>query len=152
MKTPTQEQFQVVIDNLEKALKISKNNAPVDMMSVDIAINKKYACGTPMCHAGWYLIATSKVTSHTSYSDGAELMAEHLGFANDFYLKLWAKQNSDIWGNREGESMFCSENAFSTSEPFGLKTIIDHWKAVKERAGTAPDEDTPQPENEGDGE
>lgn len=135
MKTPTQEQFQVVIDNLEKAFKISKRNAPVDMMSVDISVKKKDACGTPMCHAGWYLIATSKVTNYTSYSQGASLIAEHLGFVDEFYLKLWADKNQNIWGNEKGVLMFCSSSAFGVFDDiFTLRTIINHWKGVKERA------------------
>lgn len=136
MKTeiPTQEQFQVVIDNLEKAFKISKKNAPVNMMSTDISIKKKDACGTPMCHAGWYLIATSKITNYTRYTQGCELIAEHLGFDGAFYLKLWAERNKSIWGNKYGGDMFFNSKAFCEFGVFGLKTIINHWKGVKERA------------------
>lgn len=133
MKTPTQEQFQIVIDNLEKANKMANNNAKIDMMQGTVK-REQNLCGTPVCFGGWYCIG--KGLSSDNYSHGAYHIANDLGFDNECDLKLWASTNIGIWGNNYGKIMFCDGLAFGKKEDTGftLKTIINHWKGVKERA------------------
>lgn len=124
MKTPTQEQFQKIIDTLEKA----PSGAKVDMQETQT--NK---CGYPMCFAGWYLILSG--INKKSFTSGVDMVAKDLGFTHAGDLKLWAKQHKDIWGNESGYFMFSSEHSFGGHPlTITLETIIDHWKGVKERA------------------
>jgi hypothetical protein len=131
MRTPTQEQFQIVIDTLTEAYKLAKRNAPVDMMISDVF---SPICGTPMCHVGWY--ASVNYISGIDFTEGSNMIASDLGFRNKIELKEWAHDNPEIWGNDRGEGMFCDGEAFGQEDDTGftLKTIIDHWKAVKKRA------------------
>lgn len=131
-KTPTQEQFQTVIDNLKKANKMAKGYANIHMME---GIPNKAAnlCGTPLCHGGWYCIGKGL---EDNWKGGMRAIAEDLGFDDEQVLKTWANQNPQIWGNEYGGSMFCDGVAFGKKHDngFTLQTIINHWKGVKKRA------------------
>jgi len=136
MKTPTQEQFQTVIDNLEKA---NTAKALVNMGETEVNY-----CGSPMCHGGWYAFSKdlrdidefSDNDSYISYFIGAEEMGKDLGFKDQFELMQWASSNDEIWGNKSGSYMFNGETAFldGMTPITSLSQIIDHWKGVKERA------------------
>lgn len=133
-ETPTQEQFQIVIDNLEKVNRSAKRkhkDAPVDMMETSINY-----CGSPMCFAGWYAVAKKLDEYDSKYSDGAKIIAIDLGFNDKSYLRKWAESNPLLWGNSFGNDMFCDGRAFNQPEDtgFSLQTIINHWKCVKERS------------------
>ena len=130
MYIPSQEQFQIVIDNLEKANKIA-NNA-LGKLNCDMQEYKMFDdCGTPMCHAGWYSITFNLNSMHS----GADLISQHLGFPNGLNLMRWAKRYTEIWGNEHGDCMFASGFAFGIeNDVFDLQLIVDHWKGVKERA------------------
>lgn len=133
---PTQDQFNTVIENFENALNTFPD-AKVNMMQGII-----HECGSPMCHGGWYAVATIKEKYNAKgqdilFIDGANLMAEHLGFDNNNQLEDWAMRNSDVWGNIYGAHMFVDALAFTGDYDIrlkGLNDIIEHWKGVKERA------------------
>lgn len=132
MKTPTQEQFQVVIDTLEKANSMAKGIAEVNMLNGFVE-KEKNLCGTPLCHGGWYVVASELDTY--DYMEGANKMANDLGFDDYSALEDWASDNSAIWGNIHGNQMFNSSSAFlDKGYVSDLSEIIDHWKGVKERA------------------
>ncbi len=131
MKNPTQEQFQIVIDTLIKANEMAGNRAGVQMMHGSI---HKPECGSPMCHGGWYFVA--KGLKKGNFMQGAKRMAKDLGFKNDETLEDWALRNPEIWGNKFGDSMFCSNRAFGDVYIDSLQQIINHWKCVKERAAS----------------
>jgi hypothetical protein len=88
LKTPTQEQFQIVIDTLIEANKLFKKS-PVCMYETEIN-----HCGSPMCHGGWYAI----IRGGCNFTRGAYQMAEDLGFRPEYKLRDWAEANPEIWG------------------------------------------------------
>lgn len=153
MRNPTKKQVQKVIDNLTKMLPLSKkidrkNKNFDDYLSVNmyepsiVDVRKgdkeciKTACGTPMCHGGWYLIASIPKKNSalmSGYKDGAEIMAKHLGFENHMELEDWAGKNPKIWGNSYGANMFSGEEAFTYAGSLTLSKIITHWKRVQRR-------------------
>lgn len=129
-KIPTQEQFDTVINNFELVLKTC-SVAQVNMMQGSIK-----DCGSPMCHGGWYaFICGLTRKGYNDFSDGANLMAEHLGFEDSDELKGWADEHPELWGNKYGEDMFCDGSAFGGNDDTinRLDQIVDHWKEVKVR-------------------
>lgn len=94
-------------------------------------------CGTPGCHAGWAYIALAGFPpqdGQTNYLDGAELLAEHLGFYDYDELEEWAEDNPDLWGNENGDCMFSHSEAFGeVCSEFPAQVLVDHWRAVGER-------------------
>lgn len=132
IKTPTQEQFQIVIDTLEEAWLKSKKRGKVDMME-PVVVHENH-CGTPMCFAGWY--TSIRIGDSTTYEDGCELIARDLGFDSPTDLKVWAEAKYEIWGNDMGYTMFTDGGAFGidSDSGFSLYTIVKHWKEVKQRA------------------
>lgn len=131
--TPTQKQFQVVIDNLKKASKSAKKDENRNVNMMETSINY---CGSPMCFAGWYAVAKKLDEWENSYSDGAQAVAVDLGFDGKLELCIWAETNITIWGNRWGNELFWDGRAFGMYEDYGtLQQIIDHLIGVKERAG-----------------
>lgn len=100
------------------------------------AVNNGHECGTIHCHGGWYAIAAGLHKKKiVGFNDGANKMAEDLGFGKDlFNLTDWAHSNPDLWGNVCGIHMFGNAIAFySEGRPDGalsLQDIIDHWREV----------------------
>ncbi len=96
-------------------------------------------CGTPMCHGGWYAVATQPKLEH--YTEGADLMANDLGFNNGKELEQWARENRELWGGNGGMYMFCNLNAFTidgeVNPNLTLKDIRNWWAGVHNR--TCPD-------------
>lgn len=100
-------------------------------------------CRTIACHAGWFGLARSKFSNGYSYEDSADDMAKFLGIVNRFELKDWAENNPDLWGNHDGDGMFCSAHAFGKGlayyksvwkyKPLTLKHIGNHWAKVADR-------------------
>jgi len=151
MKNPTSKQLRLVINNL-----ISVNDAAeaeyqggfykcriplLDMARCALATEGSL-CGTPMCHGGWYAVAREMFYPQThfngrayDYEDGAEAMAQDLGFKSVGYLEDWAHFNGKIWGNEHGYSMFSSNQAFVTygTDLSKLSQIINHWIKVHNR-------------------
>jgi hypothetical protein len=95
-----------------------------------------FSCKTPMCHGSWYAaISFPHQLWRISFSDGADLMAKHLGFnRGKNELTNWANANPEIWGNENGEFMFSEINAFNPlpNKKSNLRRIIRHWEQVKE--------------------
>ena len=118
-------------------------------------------CGTTACHAGWYLLAKTKVKhewracftpegsyykkdsvflmskdkqERINYFGGCSLMARDLGFKQESELTEWAERNPDIWGNEYGRFMFTSPDAFRfpNGGEVTLEMIADHWQAVSD--------------------
>lgn len=131
MKHPTKAQVQTVIDNLVKAAEMAEGDCPIDMMEGEV--KRIHPCGSPMCHGGWYALATLQGAGYVYYHDGATRMAEHLGFPDSLGLQRWAKQNPTIWGNENGCIMFSSNAAFLPNRVSSLHDIINHWRAVQSR-------------------
>jgi hypothetical protein len=140
MHTPTKAQFQTVIDNLKSVLPMAiQEQNHFDMMQGTVACAGAI-CDTVHCIGGWYAIATDiyKDKAATSYSHGAEKMAEDLGFFHDHpiihareNLTNWAFKNPDIWGNPYGNGMFCDELAYNNAGTLG--EAINHLESVRDR-------------------
>lgn len=96
-----------------------------------------YKCGTTHCHGGWYAVAACNLTRSLTYVEGAEQMANDLGFNSTWGLKTWASTHPELWGNYAGNAMFSDQSAFTSKKrPNGaknLKDIIQHWTEVYER-------------------
>lgn len=99
-------------------------------------------CGTPGCHAG-LLMATLDYLGYPSIEDEvgdycfeeeATRFAQYLGFRGHIDLECWAFDNPEIWGNKDGDVMFCSSAAFGLkNNKFPSHHIIDWWKEVLQR-------------------
>jgi len=132
MRHPTKKQVQKVIDNFRKVLPQAQRLQRKEGCSVNMSeINIDAACGTPMCHGGWYAVSTCK--NAINFSGGKTLMAEHLGFDASYELKSWAMNNPEIWGNYYGEEMFNFNRAFNHHGKLTLPKIIRHWINVQKR-------------------
>ena len=87
-----------------------------------------------------------------SFLWGADWMASDLGFSDEPQtipeahfgpsrleedLTHWAVAHPELWGNPNGDAMFCGDEAFGWSERTKprpvLQDIIDHWRGVAER-------------------
>jgi hypothetical protein len=93
-------------------------------------------CGTPACHAGWYLLSKKKREGEKEFDLGATAMARDLGFLSRNELGSWAHRNPEIWGNEDGVHMFMFSQAFGervTRLDINLKTIARHWQGVADR-------------------
>lgn len=121
--------------NLAKAYPES----PVDMGSgiVSTEEEKVGTCGSPACHAGWYLIGRMSNDEWDAmevygFRSGVALMSADLGLKKGSWLRAWAHDNPDIWGNVYGRRMFYSTKAFG-KESVTLKDIGKHWLEVAGR-------------------
>jgi len=111
-------------------------DAPVRMMQGAVCKDSENLCGTPHCHAGWYLHAVSaEINRGTIFTQGSSKMAEDLGFYSENELRRWADVNDEIWGNRFGDAMFCGFEAFGVNKYYelDLKIIGEHWIRVADR-------------------
>lgn len=88
-------------------------------------------CGTPACHGGWALVALQPVASERAeqrwwrYSDGADFLAEYLGFEGRYFLQEWAERNPQIWGSECGAFMFRSEGYKAFGRDTNDLTLLD---------------------------
>ena len=104
-----------------------------------------HPCGTPACVAGNYWLAKHwdgkteyPVSGYLGFSCGADEMARDLGFPDESGLRDWLHFNPGIWGNRSGEYLFASVDAYGkdpyvTEECITMKDIIDHWERFLRR-------------------
>ncbi len=123
-------------------------------MQVDMESTKEPTCGTPGCHAGLISIVAKKLPeleeAHLKvfkihfktykeikqdlyvYTIWADALAEFLGFEDILHLTDWAVDNPKLWGNKYGENMFSSWQAFTNDKNKQLthRDIINHWKQV----------------------
>lgn len=133
---PTKQQFQTVIDKLDGVLPLSLFECHLNMSAVGVPSSKKEVCGTPMCHGGWYAAASglfrnSNNVNKATYNDGANVLANDLGFVGQCELEDWAEENPKLWGNESGTLMFCTSEAFNGAT--SLKQIRDWWADVRNR-------------------
>ena len=91
----------------------------------------KNECSTVACHGGYAAIILCAPNEFTSYHAGAHALAKFFGFENRAELKAWAHFNPHIWGNRNGDDMFCSGEAFGVAITTAtLKDIVSHYLLV----------------------
>ena len=156
MNHPKSNQLRKVVLNFDKAIALAQCDAPVNMNSTSIAYEDNI-CGTPMCHAGWYLISVKAGAMREwerdnasrwdfpSYIDGAWALAKDLGFVSRHQVANYYDQRPELWGNYEGIEMFSGELAFFTDdEPYyegklTLSVIRNWWAGVHNR--TFPDQE-----------
>lgn len=138
---PTKAQFQKVIDLLYTILPLTfEREGSLNMMESDVN-HCEHQCGTVHCFGGWFAVALlheKQIKGHVSYGEGADKMAQMLGFEWGYYLKKWATRHIRLWGNSYGYNLFCDELAFyhPTRRPHGAKTvadIINHLEEVQQR-------------------
>jgi hypothetical protein len=139
MKNPTVEQVNFVIKKLELVRKQASQEDALDMNEARVYSGggDKYECGTVHCVAGWYAVANSdrqvikdKIKKgRVGFDDGANLMAQDLGFGWSYPLKNWAEENPEIWGNDDGFEMFESELAYDNA---GFDGVIMQWCIVRD--------------------
>lgn len=135
------EKIQIVIDNLKKILPRAKLVTHLNM-GVAKVNSCDHTCGTIHCVGGWYAIAVCDLTTERNYMDGADEMAQHLGFPGDNLtsamnlLQNWACENPAYWGNNYGDEIFSDNMAYYHPEkrPYGaltLKQVVEHFKDMK---------------------
>jgi hypothetical protein len=132
----TKAQVQTVIDNFRKVLPLTVQENHLAMHQG--AVNTDgYKCGTIHCHAGWYAIAACDISKPLMFVHGSHQLAQDLGFAHHLHLRLWARDNPEIWGNEHGTQMFIDKQAFESESRLegaqNLQDIIDHWSEVQSR-------------------
>jgi len=96
----------------------------------------KHLCNTPACHGGWAAIMYKVDNIGSDFFElGAEILAEKLGFDMADGYEVWAFQNPLLWGNSNGNEMFCSMFAFGKEfiDKLTLPDIANHYKGVSER-------------------
>ena len=138
MENPTVKQVNYVIDKLESVREQASEEGALDMNETNVYSEKhKYECGTVHCVAGWYAVANlnrqvikDKFNQGcVGFDDGANLIAQDLGFGWSYPLKNWAEENPEIWGNEDGFEMFESELAYDNA---GFDGVIAQWCIVRD--------------------
>ena len=128
-----------VIKNLKSVEHLASKEGMLDMQQVRVNYNfKKDTCDAPHCLAGWFTIAIKNRRSvqsaltarYCSYSYGAEIMANRLGFRNDDDLKHWCHNNPEIWGNDYGNALFSATYAYNHK---GFSGIVKHFEEMYKR-------------------
>ena len=138
MRHPTKKQMQKVIDRLKTILPMAKKREQLEMMEGRVFC-ESHLCGTVHCFGGWYAVAcrARKVIkkrisfADCNYQHGADLMAEDLGFGCRLDLMDWARDNPKIWGNVEGEGIFCDAIAFNNAKT--MRGVVQHLERVLKR-------------------
>ncbi len=133
----------------------------LDMLSDDVKdwdvemhSTKKPSCGTPGCHTGLVSIVAKDLPGLEEtylkvfkiyfkiykdikpdlyvYTIWADTLAEFLGFGDMLDLRLWARDNPKLWGNKYGVFMFSDKRAFTNDKTKEIdhRDIINHWKQV----------------------
>jgi hypothetical protein len=144
MHTPKKENWQMVIDNLKSVQHLSeREGCGLDMNETEV--NQRWrlrennfgknTCGTIHCVGGWYAVAVlnpQDAITRISFSDGAHMMARHLGFVSVNKLEYWADDNVEIWGNKYGRNLFANISAYNGAET--LAEIIIYLEGVRDRS------------------
>ena len=99
-----------------------------------------HVCGTTHCFGGAYAVECldeGLLSGKIDFRDGADLMAQHLGFSQRGDFKNWAYKNRKLWDNNLGYGVFSDERAFrSANRPNGAEIfqhITDHLREVHQR-------------------
>lgn len=134
----TSKRIETVLNNFAKVIQ----QFPKGILNMhESKVNYGHTCGTVHCHGGWYAVAKMSpiknvIPSFVTYTDGANTMAEDLGFTSYAKLFAWTDSNREIWGNVNGRNMFTSICAFTPgdkSHANNLQDIYDHWAEVHDR-------------------
>ncbi len=146
MHTPSQEQWQKVIDTLKSVLPMAKKEGNLNM---DYGIVNGESCGTICCVAGWYMVAKTNpdrvdLLKNDDWILGKRAIAQDLGFETGEFLKQWADNNPQLWGNTDGYGMFMDAYAY-TSGVLGaraetLSDVIAHFEFVKNNCNACANE------------
>jgi hypothetical protein len=138
MRNPTIKQVEYVIGRLQLVIGQACKEGALDMDEGRVYSEvDNYDCGTVHCVGGWYAFANlrrqvikSRIKhGYVSFKNGAKLLANDLGFANQFILEDWANDNPRIWGNINGYYMFSSESAYDNP---GYAGVIAQLELVKQ--------------------
>jgi hypothetical protein len=138
MKNPTVEQVEFVIKKLQSVIEQAGREGAFDITETSVYSKEhKYECGTVHCVGGWYAFANLRRKFITDkfkkgfvdFRDGAELLANDLGFDNAYALKCWARDNPRIWGNSVGYCMFSETYAYDDT---GFDGVIMQWQTVRD--------------------
>jgi hypothetical protein len=138
MRNPTVEQVEYVIKKLKSVRDDAIKEGAFHMDEARVySGGDKYECGTVHCVGGWYAVANLNRKfikdkfneGFVGFTDGAELMAQDLGFRYRHYLKNWAEQNPKIWGNEKGCFMFGSASSYDNP---GFDGVIAQWQLVRD--------------------
>lgn len=137
MNHPTSLQWQMLLDITEPVFlnPIIKDHN-FNMMAGHT--NEEYVCNTVLCVGGWASVAFGIVDrgKYFDYRDGANKIAEVLGFAYRHELMDWAVINPSIWGNLDGSCMFTRVYAYSSKKRRKAEKLSDvwhHWTEVRDR-------------------
>lgn len=120
-------------DKVQKQLNKQGLTTTVDMSEPDI---EKNHCGTIACHGGWAAVVLgSEEALSLHYTEGANLLANYLGFRSRIRLKAWARHYPEFWGNEHGGRMFTCETAFGKdyNETVTMDDIVLHYLEVAAR-------------------
>jgi hypothetical protein len=136
-KHPTIEQVNFVIRKLKSVAGQARKKGAFNMSEAIAYMKNRHECGTVHCASGWYVVANLDrpeiknrfKKGYVGYSDGADLMARDLGFADRDCLQTWAYENPEIWGNENGRSIFSEESAYDNE---GFDGVIKQWELVKQ--------------------
>ncbi len=80
----------------------SKGGNTVDFAEMSVT---RHRCRTVACHGGFAVLLFPKKGS-TTFADGGERLAQHLGFSGYDAILNWAKSNPELWGSEWGDHMF----------------------------------------------
>jgi hypothetical protein len=138
MHTPTQKQWQTVLDKLYSILPFTfENNYHLDMMEPQVN-GYGHVCGTVHCVGGWYAIAhyqdiAFEVDESFGYKDGANEMGKDLGFDGRGELMLWCDQHRVLWGNEYGVDLFANPQSYNhgNGPAKSITDVIHHFEFVK---------------------
>jgi hypothetical protein len=133
MHTPTKTQWNTVIENLYKILPLTSEAGKGHLNMSEGAVNVEHACGTVHCVGGWYAVAVLNTNRcKVNFVDGANKMAQDLGFWDYTDLDEWARTHQLIWGNAYGSALFSSKIAYDGAE--SISDIIVFLEKVRERS------------------
>ena len=142
-RMPTVAQWNVVINNLKIVEKFGNESERFNMDYSGVS-DGPGKCGSVFCIGGLYAMSqrhTGKISSLIEagccdYIDGADLMASHLGFCDNFQFRNWAIINDAQWGNSNGDAVFSRVHAYDGLSEFSespVTIIIAHLRGVRDR-------------------
>ena len=129
---PKAENFFKVADVLRPYALWTEDNQ-LDMNEA-IVQGGKNSCYTVHCVGGWYYLARAHIIyekQFIGFSQGANWMAQDLGFTCMVSLAQWCEDNPKLWGNSHGAVLFGSISAWNNAK--NLMGVVNHLIAVGNR-------------------
>lgn len=131
--------FRKVADDFKKLC--DKHNLHETKVDMDEPFDMREGtslCKTPACHGGWgaimYGLQGGDINSMDFYLQGADLIAQELGFDDHHFLTIWAENYPEYWGNDGGRLMFHSCVAFDQEHDcFPFPVIYKRYYSVADR-------------------